>query len=134
MSLFILFIIGTGFSISLNDLFVIVSVFAIVKFLRNRGIISRKITVIILGISVIWISEKYFSSFVNILFWGVMLFAFWKLRNITSDKILDIIAHIRDIFQNKDEVMLSKSITDTDSTLDLSAGVDFADPDLDELE
>lgn len=69
MSLFILFIIGTGFSISLNDLFVIVSVFAIVKFLRNRGIISRKITVIILGISVIWISEKYFSSFVNILFW-----------------------------------------------------------------
>lgn len=132
--LFILFIIGTGFSISLNDLFVIVSVFAIVKFLRNRGIISRKITVIILGISVIWISEKYFSSFVNILFWGVMSFAFWKLRNITSDKILDIIAHIRDIFQNKDEVMLSKSITDTDSTLDLSAGVDFADPDLDELE
>lgn len=132
--LFILFIIGTGFSISLNDLFVIVSVFAIVKFLRNRGIISQKITVIILGISVIWISEKYFSSFVNILFWGVMSFVFWKLRNITSDKILDIIAHIRDIFQNKDEVMLSKSITDTDSTLDLSAGVDFADPDLDELE
>lgn len=63
-----------------------------------------------------------------------MSFAFWKLRNITSDKILDIIAHIRDIFQNKDEVMLPKSITDTDSTLDLSAGVDFADPDLDELE
>ena len=135
--LFILFIIGTGFSISLNDLFVIVSVFAIVKFLRNRGIISQKITVIILGISVIWISEKYFSSFVNILFWGVMSLVCWKLRNITSERFLEIVVRIRDIFQDKDfmeEAVVSKSIIDNDSSFDLGTGVDFADPDLDELE
>lgn len=135
--LFILFIIGTGFSVSLKDLLIVVSVFAIVKYLRNRGLVSRKITAIILGISVVWISEKYFSSITNVFFWGVMSLVCWKLRNIASERFLEIVVRIRDIFQDKDlmeEAVVSKSIIDNDSSFDLGAGVDFADPDLDELE